>query len=142
MPTEPQRTAPTAEVGRRYAAQRRAGTAPEVALRKSLHSRGLRFRVQLKVSGLPRRTVDVAFPRQRVAVFVDGCFWHGCPEHGTQPRANEDWWRWKIARNQARDRDTTERLQELGWTVIRIWEHELPTAAADAVEAVLASARH
>jgi DNA mismatch endonuclease (patch repair protein) len=77
-----------------------------------------------------------------VAVFVDGCFWHGCPEHGTQPRANEDWWRWKIARNQARDRDTTERLQDLGWTVIRIWEHELPTAAADAVEAVLASARH
>lgn len=77
------------------------------------------------------------FPRQKVAVFVDGCFWHGCPEHGTHPKTNEEWWRWKIQRNRDRDLDTDMRLGELGWRVVRCWEHESPDVAADAVEAAL-----
>lgn len=112
----------------------RRDTAPEVALRRELHRRGLRYRVQVKVPLNRRRTIDVAFTRVRLAVFVDGCFWHGCPEHGVRPASNEDWWRWKIERNQARDRDTNRLLETAGWTVLRIWEHERSDGAADAVE--------
>lgn len=103
--------------------QRRRDTEPELALRSWLHRAGFRFRVDYRLSGL-RRTADLAFPRQRVAVFVDGCFWHGCPEHGTSPRANAAWWRTKIDANIARDRDTDARLTEAGWHVVRVWEHE------------------
>ena len=81
-----------------------------------------------------RRTVDIAFTRARLAVFVDGCFWHGCPEHGVRPKTNEDWWRWKIQRNQARDEDTTQLLENAGWIVLRLWEHLDPVLAADLVE--------
>lgn len=107
-----------------------------MALRKELHRRGWRFRVQYRVDGLPRRSVDIAFPRIRVAVFVDGCFWHGCPEHGTRPQTNSDWWRWKLQKVSDRDADTTQRLEELGWTVVRIWEHVDAADGADTVEAV------
>ncbi len=86
-----------------------------------------------------RRTIDITFPRPRVAVFVDGCFWHGCPIHGTSPKNNAAWWRAKIDANIARDRDTDSRLREAGWIVIRIWEHEDIEAAADRVEEVLRS---
>ena len=80
-----------------------------------------------------RRRADVVFPRQRVAVFVDGCFWHGCPEHRTDPRANADWWRAKIEANIARDRDTDARLRTAGWLPIRVWEHEQADVAANAI---------
>lgn len=114
----------------------RRDTAPEVALRQAMHRRGMRFRVQMKVPGNNRRTIDIAFTRVRLAVYVDGCFWHGCPEHHVRPRANSEWWEWKIARNQARDRDTDQALLVSGWAVHRVWEHELPEQAAYIVERV------
>lgn len=112
----------------------RRDTKPETELRSELHRRGLRYRVQMKVPANKRRTIDIAFTRVRLAVYVDGCFWHGCPEHHVRPRANSDWWRWKIERNQARDRDTDRQLVASGWKVLRIWEHLLITEAADEVE--------
>jgi len=119
----------------------RRDTAPELALRRTLHAAGHRFRVVYKVPGNQRRTIDIAFTKARVAVFVDGCFWHGCPEHGTKPRANSEWWTTKLAANKARDADTDRLLQEAGWRVVRIWEHEdVPTAVAK-VEAVLDEVR-
>ncbi|WP_127784993.1 very short patch repair endonuclease [Rhodococcus sp. X156] len=111
----------------------RRDTAPELALRRELHRRGLRYRLQVKVPGNRRRTIDIAFTRAKVAVFVDGCFWHGCPVHATKPMANSDWWRWKIEGNQARDENTTQLLEDAGWSVLRIWEHESADAAADQV---------
>lgn len=117
---------------------RRRDTAPELALRRELFSRGLRYRVAFPVPGQRRRTIDVAFTRAKVAVFVDGCFWHGCPEHGTSPRANSEWWNAKLAANRTRDRDTDRMLTELGWTVVRIWEHEPAATAVARVLALLA----
>jgi DNA mismatch endonuclease (patch repair protein) len=111
----------------------RRDTKPELLLRQELHRRGLRYRVQIKVPGNNRRTIDIAFTRVRLAVYVDGCFWHGCPEHHVRPRTNSDWWRWKIERNQLRDADTDRALRERGWDVLRIWEHVGSQAAADAV---------
>lgn len=105
---------------------RRADTKPEVALRSSLHARGLRFRKDLLVrteSGVKSK-VDVVFPRRRVAVFVDGCFWHGCPEHGRVPSTNPHYWPSKLARNRLRDLRVTAALERDGWTVLRFWEHE------------------
>ena len=135
---EPERAKPAdAGVSRRYSTLARRDTSPEVELRRALWRMGLRYRVQYKVPGLPRRKVDIAFTRRKVAVQVDGCFWHGCPEHGTMPGRNSEWWRWKIAKNQARDRDTDEKLEALGWTVIRIWEHESPDDAAAAIARAL-----
>jgi DNA mismatch endonuclease (patch repair protein) len=117
-------------VSGRMSRQRRRDTKPEVAIRKLLHAWGLRFRVTWPIPGMPRRSMDVAFPKARVAVFVDGCFWHVCPEHRTSPAANSDWWAKKLAKNQARDIATDEHLHDLGWKVIRIWEHEDPAEAA------------
>jgi DNA mismatch endonuclease (patch repair protein) len=114
----------------------RRDTAPEMLLRQELHRRGMRFRVQLKVPGNRRRSIDIAFTRAQLAVYVDGCFWHGCPEHHVRPRANSEWWEWKVERNQARDRDTDQLLLSQGWAVLRIWEHAIPEHAADKVEAV------
>ena len=88
-----------------------------------------------------RRRADLVFPRARVAVFVDGCFWHRCPRHATSPKNNAAWWATKLDGNVARDRDTDERLAAAGWTVVRIWEHEDPVTAADAVEVALHPAR-
>jgi DNA mismatch endonuclease (patch repair protein) len=110
-------------------------TRPELALRKLLHARGLRYRVNAPpVRGL-RRRADIVFPRQRVCVFVDGCFWHQCPDHATTPSTNQAYWATKITGNVARDRDTDARLADEGWTVLRFWEHDDVLAAADAVEA-------
>ena len=111
-------------VSARMSRQGRRDTGPEVALRRALHARGLRFRVVYPVPGQRRRTIDIAFTRRKVAVLVDGCFWHGCPEHGVKPRSNSSWWREKLAANHARDRDTDRLLGEAGWAVVRIWEHE------------------
>jgi DNA mismatch endonuclease (patch repair protein) len=121
---------------------RRRDTAPEMALRRLLHAAGLRYRVAYPVPGQRRRTIDIAFPRQKLAVFVDGCFWHGCREHGTNPSANSDWWQKKIAANQARDRDTDAVLAEAGWHVVRVWEHMPPSEAADAVHSAIAPGAH
>jgi DNA mismatch endonuclease (patch repair protein) len=107
----------------------------ERALRSALHRRGLRFRVHLaKVPGT-KRTIDIAFTRLRVAIFCDGCFWHGCPIHGTAPKTNYEWWMNKIAANRVRDRDTDARLMESGWSVLRVWEH---VSLDDAVTQILA----
>lgn len=112
----------------------RRDTQPELALRSELHRRGFRFRVdRAPVPGL-RSRADIVFGPARVAVYVDGCFWHSCPEHGTRPKANADWWERKLDRNQERDRETDRVLRENGWQVVRIWEHEDPAEAADRVE--------
>jgi DNA mismatch endonuclease, patch repair protein len=108
----------------------RRDTPAELALRRSLHHLGLRFRVQVKIESIPRRTIDIAFPRSSVAVFVDGCYWHGCPVHGSLPKSNRPWWRDKIAQNKRRDKHTSAVLAHDGWKVIRVWEHEAATPAA------------
>ena len=115
-------------------ANRRRDTGPELAVRRLLHARGLRYRVDHPLPFDRRRRADVLFPRVRVAVFIDGCFWHGCPKHGTSPRANAEFWRAKIERNRERDADTDRRLREAGWAVLRFWEHEDPADVADEVE--------
>lgn len=115
----------------------RRETAPELALRRALHAAGHRFRVVYPVPGNRRRTVDIAFTRARLAVFVDGCFWHSCPEHGTRPRANAAWWAGKLETNRSRDADTDRLLREAGWSVVRIWEHEDVPAAVAKVEDAL-----
>ena len=129
------------QVSARMSRAPRRETAPELALRRSLHAAGHRFRVVHPVPGNRRRTIDVAFTRARLAVFVDGCFWHGCPVHGTQPRANGQWWAAKLAANRARDVDTDRLLHEAGWSVVRIWEHEDVGTATALVEAALREAR-
>lgn len=123
----------------RMRAQRTRDTEAERALRSALFRRGLRFRVNQRVPGLSRKTFDVIFPRARVAVLVDGCFWHGCPLHATWPKANADWWRNKIEENQRRDIATNEALTAAGWTVVRVWEHVDPDVAAERVVAIVAT---
>ncbi|MFG2117810.1 very short patch repair endonuclease [Streptomyces sp. NPDC048710] len=109
----------------------------ELAVRRILHRAGLRYRVHVPVPGLPRRRIDIAFTRQKVAVLLDGCFWHGCPNHATSPKGNADWWRAKLERNVMRDRETREHLSALGWAVLRFWEHEAPDAVAARVRDVV-----
>lgn len=121
------------EASRRMAKVRQKGTGAEIALRRDLYRRGLRYRVDFEVLKKTRRVADIAFPGLRIAIFVDGCFWHGCPEHATWPKQNTEFWRQKIETNRARDTDTNERLRNIGWTVLRSWEHEPPTEAAEIV---------
>jgi len=116
-------------------------TRPELALRSELHRRGLRFRVDRAVVAGVRTRADLTFTRSRVAVFVDGCFWHGCPEHQTWPQANKDWWRRKLEANVARDRRNDVALAAEGWQVMRVWEHESAASAADRIEAAVRSRR-
>ncbi|MDT0276661.1 very short patch repair endonuclease [Blastococcus goldschmidtiae] len=142
MTTEPSRpsgrpTPSDPSVTARMSRQARRDTAPEVALRRELHRRGLRFRVDWPLPRMPRRRADIAFTRSHVAVFVDGCFWHSCPEHRTAPAANSAWWATKLDTNVRRDQATNEHLAALGWTVLRFWEHEDPLLAADAVAAAV-----
>ena len=118
-------------------AVRKRDNAPEMAVRRLLHAAGHRYRVAWPVPGQRRRTIDIAFTRTRLAVYIDGCFWHGCPLHGTSPKANAAWWAEKIATNQARDVDVTAQLQALGWTVLRFWEHEQPVEVVARISAVL-----
>ncbi|TQC44363.1 very short patch repair endonuclease [Rhodococcus sp. WS4] len=125
------------ETSARMRAQRRRDTAPELALRRELHRRGVRYFVdRAPIKGV-RRRADLVFPRRKVAVYVDGCFWHSCPQHATFPKNNAQWWAEKLAGNVTRDRDTDTRLTDAGWTVIRIWEHENPVIAADKVQHAL-----
>lgn len=120
---------------------RKRDTRPEVSLRRNLHARGLRYRVAAKP--LPDRpwTADVVFRGSRLAVFVDGCYWHGCPEHYACPRTNSGYWSAKIERNRARDTQVNAELQAAGWTALRIWEHEPVNTAADRVVATLSVLR-
>jgi DNA mismatch endonuclease (patch repair protein) len=122
LPAAP--TATTPEVAYRMQQQQRKHTKCEVEFRKALHGLGLRYRVDAKPIPCFRRKADVVFRQPRIAVFVDGCFWHGCPTHFEVPHANDSWWALKIERNRARDRDTTAVLEQSGWTVLRFWEHE------------------
>ena len=126
-----------ARTSARLSKQRTRDTAPEVALRRELHRRGRRFFVdRAPLTGL-RRRADLVFPTQRVAVYVDGCFWHRCPVHGTYPKNNAQWWADKLAANVARDRDTDVRLADHGWQVVRVWEHETVEKATGAVREAL-----
>lgn len=118
------------EASRRMARVRQRGTDVEIELRRALHALGLRYRLQVPLSRKPRRVADIVFIGARVAVFVDGCFWHGCPLHATWPKENAGFWRAKIEANRARDADTARRLRELGWEVIRVWSHEDPVEVA------------
>ncbi|MGH3866778.1 MAG: very short patch repair endonuclease [Pseudonocardiaceae bacterium] len=130
--------ATTPGIRSRMQLQRTRDTAPELALRRLLHARGLRYRVdRAPLPGL-RRRADIVFGPARVAVYVDGCFWHGCPEHGNpRPAANGWYWPAKIAANKARDADTDQRLRAAGWIVIRTWEHDDPAQTADLVDAAV-----
>ncbi|MGW0864408.1 very short patch repair endonuclease [Streptomyces sp. NPDC002611] len=130
-------TPSSAGVSARMSRQASKDTAVELAVRRLLHADGLRYRVEYPVPGLPRRRIDVAFPRAKVAVLIDGCFWHGCPQHATHPKANADWWRTKLDRNMARDRETTEHLLAAGWTVLRFWEHTPAVEVAATVRAAV-----
>lgn len=121
-------------------ANRSRDTKPELAVRRILHARGLRYRVAYRPLADVRRTADLAFTRQKLAVFIDGCFWHSCPEHFWAPKTNTEYWQPKIAANARRDADTTERLTQAGWTVLRVWEHEDPVAVADKVQAAVREA--
>ncbi|MDH6703552.1 DNA mismatch endonuclease Vsr [Kitasatospora sp. MAA19] len=122
---------------------RNKDTKPELRLRSLLHKQGFRYRVAARPLPELRRTADVVFPRLKVAVFVDGCYWHGCPEHLRASSKNAEFWRAKIEGNQARDAETDRLLREAGWTVIRVWEHEDPAEAAARIAGVVrASASH
>ncbi|MEQ0559447.1 very short patch repair endonuclease [Amycolatopsis sp. NEAU-NG30] len=125
----------------RMSRQKSRDTQVEVALRKALHAAGLRYRVHRRPVPAVRREADIVFVGAKVAVFVDGCFWHGCPEHATWPRNNAEFWRTKIEGNRQRDIDTDSRLAEAGWLPVRVWEHEAVDVAAERVRAAVDSRR-
>ncbi|MBI5841216.1 MAG: very short patch repair endonuclease [Chloroflexi bacterium] len=116
-------------------------TAPEKALRSALFRKGLRFRVDARPIKEFNRKADIIFRSTKVAVFVDGCFWHGCPKHGTQAKANAKFWKNKIRQNQDRDADTNKELKKVGWKVIRVWEHENPEKAAKRISNIVLKRR-
>lgn len=115
----------------------RRDTVPEMAIRRAVHARGLRYRVDSRPVPDINRRADLVFARAKVAVFVDGCYWHGCPEHGTVARTNVGYWSSKIERNRARDRETNTLLLERGWVSLRIWEHETVTTAVEKIVAAV-----
>lgn len=116
---------------------RRRETSAEILVRRVLHARGLRYFVdKAPIKGM-RSRADIVFPRARVAVFVDGCFWHSCPLHATKPKSNEQWWESKLRANVERDRRADAALEAAEWTVLRVWEHEAADAAADRVQAAV-----
>jgi DNA mismatch endonuclease (patch repair protein) len=118
-------------------ANRARDTKPELAIRRLLHAMGLRYRVAARPRPDLRRRADVVFSRKKVAVFVDGCFWHGCPDHFIPPRAHPDYWSARIAGNRGRDRETDETLRASGWTVVRAWEHQDPALIAEQIRALV-----
>jgi DNA mismatch endonuclease (patch repair protein) len=136
MPSES--VAPLSKARRRMQLQAERDTVPELAVRRELHRLGLRYRLERPIVPGTRRRVDIAFGPSKVAVLIDGCFWHGCPQHGTLPtETNRDFWSSKIVRNRERDRDTDERLEAAGWHVVRVWEHEKPEDAAQRIAAAV-----
>ncbi len=126
----------------RMSVQKTRNTDPELAIRSELHRRGLRYRVHQRPLASLRREADLVIRKYKLALFVDGCFWHGCPEHGTWPRNNAEFWRSKIEKNIERDRDTDSALDRAGWTVIRSWEHEDAAEVAERVMQAVERLRH
>lgn len=126
--------ASSAATRRSMQSNRGRDTAPELAVRRILHAAGLRYRVNYRPVPTLRRTADIVFTRQKIAVFIDGCFWHSCPDHCSRPRENGGYWSAKLDRNVERDLDTNTRLQHLGWDVLRFWEHQNPVDVAREVE--------
>ncbi|GHH72198.1 hypothetical protein GCM10018781_34650 [Kitasatospora indigofera] len=122
--------ASSAAIRRNMQAIRSRDTKPEIRIRQLVHARGLRYRVAARPLADLRRTADLVFRPAKVAVFVDGCYWHGCPEHYVSPKTNQGYWSEKVTRNVARDRDTDTRLEAEGWAVLRFWEHESPDGCA------------
>ncbi len=115
-------------------ANRSRDTQPEMMVRRRLHRLGLRYRVAIAPLPALRRRADIVFTKMRIAVFIDGCFWHGCPTHGRRRfNHNADYWPTKISTNKTRDTDTTEQLRRAGWTVMRFWEHEDPEVVVQAI---------
>jgi DNA mismatch endonuclease (patch repair protein) len=125
---------------KRMRRQGKRDTKPETLLRKQLQGRGLRYRINAKPIPDLRRTADLVFRQSKIAVFVDGCFWHGCPEHSRPTKSHTKWWAEKIDANRRRDAETTALLEQAGWAVLRVWEHEDPATAADRVEAAVRDA--
>ena len=117
--------------------QRREDTGPELELRRELHRRGLRYRKHLSVLPGSRARHDIVFPRARVVVEVRGCFWHSCPEHGTTPSSNREWWIAKLGQNVERDERIAQQLADAGWTLVQVWEHDDTQNAADEIEALV-----
>lgn len=117
--------------------QRRRDTRLEIALRRRLHARGHRYRVDFRLEPSLRCRGDIVFTRRKVVVFIDGCFWYGCPEHATKPVNNAAWWASKIEANVARDRRNARVLEELGWVIVRVWEHEDLGLAMSRIEQAL-----
>lgn len=115
-------------------ANRGRDTGPELALRRAVHARGLRYFVNRRPIEEIRRTADMVFPTAKVAVFLDGCFWHGCPTHHTVAATNADFWAGKIRRTLERDEETNTWLIDAGWIVVRCWEHDAPDVSAVRVE--------
>jgi DNA mismatch endonuclease, patch repair protein len=120
-------------VRQRMKGQARSNTAPELAVRRLLYARGVRYRLHVPVPGLPRRSIDICLKGRKIAIFLDGCFWHGCPLHATAPKSNAAWWHTKLAANQQRDIETTAHLEELGWEVLRFWTHMTAEVIVDQV---------
>lgn len=112
-------------------------TKPELLLRRLLHRRGLRYYVNRRPIPSLRRTADIVFPRLRVAVYVDGCFWHGCPDHHTVSKTNREYWAVKVRTNRERDEETSQLMRDAGWIVLRFWEHVSPAKASEEVERVV-----
>ncbi|WP_178358690.1 very short patch repair endonuclease [Mycolicibacterium hippocampi] len=117
--------------------QRRRDTSLELQVRRALHELGYRYRVDFRPEPILRCRGDIVFTRRKIVVFIDGCFWHGCPEHATSPVNNAEWWRMKLAANVERDRRNTRALEEIGWTVLRVWEHEALDEAVARITATL-----
>jgi DNA mismatch endonuclease (patch repair protein) len=136
---EPLETAPG--VRARMSKQKTRDTRIEVELRRALFAAGLRYRVHRRPLKSVRREADIVFTSAKVAVFVDGCFWHGCPEHATWPKNNAEFWRTKIETNRRRDLDTDAKLADAGWLAVRVWEHESAATAAARVQEVVLSRR-
>jgi len=126
---------------KRMQAAKPRDTAPEKALRSALHKKGLRYRTDVRPVKELNRRADIVFRSANVAIFVDGCFWHGCPIHGTQAKANAEFWKNKIKQNQERDADTNERLKKEGWKVVRVWEHEDSRKMSEKIYKIIAKRR-
>ncbi|MEH0555699.1 very short patch repair endonuclease [Streptomyces sp. B21-101] len=126
---------------RNMQAIRSRDTKPEWLIRRLVHAKGLRYRVSARPLPDLRRTADLVFRPAKVAVFIDGCYWHGCPEHYVPPRTNSGYWSEKVVRNVTRDRDTDQKLLEAGWLVLRFWEHESSVTCADKITEVVLKRR-
>ncbi|MGW0335416.1 very short patch repair endonuclease [Streptomyces sp. NPDC003011] len=126
---------------RNMQAIRSRDTKPEQLIRRLVHAQGLRYRVAARPLPDLRRTADLVFRPAKVAVFIDGCYWHGCPQHYVAPKTNQGYWSEKILRNMERDRDTDQKLTEAGWLVLRFWEHEASDACADIIAATVLTRR-